>query len=156
MMALGPHYAIAMADVDHFKSFNDTWGHELGDQVLKLIAGKLERVGGGGRAYRYGGEEFAILFPGDGVEECLGELETLRHDVEESKFTVRRRLQRRRKPAKSKNGGSGARARPQLAVTVSIGAAESNGRQDAPELVVQAADRALYRAKDAGRNRVES
>jgi GGDEF domain-containing protein len=113
-------------------------------------------VSNGGRAFRYGGEEFAILFPGDDVAECLPALETLRRGVEESKFTVRRRLQRRRKPAKANNGGDGGRARPQLAVTVSIGAAESNGRQDSPELVVQAADRALYRAKDAGRNRVES
>jgi diguanylate cyclase (GGDEF)-like protein len=86
----------------------------------------------------------------------LPELETVRRGVEESKFTVRRRLQRRRKPAKANNGAGGGRARPQIAVTVSIGAAESNGRQDSPELVVQAADRALYRAKDAGRNRVES
>jgi diguanylate cyclase (GGDEF)-like protein len=148
-------FTIAMVDVDHFKKLNDRYGHDVGDQVLRMLASRLAGVSGGGRAFRYGGEEFAILFPGDGVEECLPELETLRRGVEESKFTVRRRLQRRRKPAKA-NGAGGARARPQIAVTVSIGAAESNGRQDAPELVVQAADRALYRAKDAGRNRVES
>jgi GGDEF domain-containing protein len=121
-----------------------------------MLASRLAAVSNGGRAFRYGGEEFAILFPGDGVEECLPALETLRRGVEESKFTVRRRLQRRRKPAKGKNGGSGGGGRPQITVTVSIGAAESNGRQDAPELVVHAADRALYRAKEAGRNRVES
>jgi diguanylate cyclase (GGDEF)-like protein len=149
-------FTIAMIDVDHFKKLNDRYGHDVGDQVLRMLASRLAGVSGGGRAFRYGGEEFAILFPGDGVEECLPELETLRRGVEESKFTVRRRLQRRRKPAKANNGARGARARPQIAVTVSIGAAESNGRQDAPELVVQAADRALYRAKDAGRNRVES
>jgi diguanylate cyclase (GGDEF)-like protein len=149
-------FTIAMVDVDHFKKLNDRYGHDVGDQVLRMLASRLAKVSKGGRAFRYGGEEFAILFPGDGVEECLSELETLRRGVEESKFTIRRRLQRRRQPAKGKNGGSGARARPQIGVTVSIGAAESNGRQDSPELVVQAADRALYRAKDAGRNRVES
>ncbi len=148
-------FTIAMVDVDHFKKLNDRYGHDVGDQVLRMLASRLSKVSNGGRAFRYGGEEFAILFPGDGVEECVPELEALRLAVEESKFTVRRRLQRR-KPAKSKNGGNGARARPQITVTVSIGAAESNGRQDAPELVLQAADRALYRAKDAGRNRVES
>jgi diguanylate cyclase (GGDEF)-like protein len=148
-------FTIAMVDVDHFKKLNDRYGHDVGDQVLRMLASRLAAVSNGGRAFRYGGEEFAILFPGDGVAECLPELETLRRSVEESKFTVRRRLQRRRKPAKA-NGAGGARARPQIAVTVSIGAAESNGRQDAPELVVQAADRALYRAKHAGRNRVES
>jgi diguanylate cyclase (GGDEF)-like protein len=148
-------FTIAMVDVDHFKKLNDRYGHDVGDQVLRMLASRLAAVDGGGRAFRYGGEEFAILFPGDGVEECLPELEALRQGVEESKFTVRRRLQRRRKPAKA-NGANGGKARPQIAVTVSIGVAESNGRQDAPELVVQAADRALYRAKDAGRNRVES
>ena len=148
-------FTIAMVDVDHFKKLNDRYGHDVGDQVLRMLASRLAKVSNGGRAFRYGGEEFAILFPGDRVEECLPELEALRESVEDSKFTVRRRLQRR-KPAKSKNGGNGARARPQITVTVSIGAAESNGRQDAPELVLQAADRALYRAKDAGRNRVES
>jgi diguanylate cyclase (GGDEF)-like protein len=146
-------FTIAMVDVDHFKKLNDRYGHDVGDQVLRMLASRLGKISNGGRAFRYGGEEFAILFPGDGVEECLPELEELRRSVEDVKFTVRRRLQRRRKPA---NGGGNGKKRPQITVTVSIGAAESNGRQDAPELVVAAADRALYRAKDAGRNRVES
>ena len=149
-------FTIAMVDVDHFKKLNDRYGHDVGDQVLRMLASRLAAVPSGGRAFRYGGEEFAILFPGDSVEDCLPALETLRRGIEGSKFTIRRRLQRRRKPAKTKNGNGGGRGRPQIAVTVSIGAAESNGRQDAPDLVVQAADRALYRAKDAGRNRVES
>lgn len=146
-------FTIAMVDVDHFKKLNDRYGHDVGDQVLRMLASRLAKVSNGGRAFRYGGEEFAILFPGDGIEECLPELEELRRSVEDAKFTLRRRLQRRRKPA---NGGSNGKKRPQIAVTVSIGAAESNGRQEAPELVVEAADRALYRAKDGGRNRVES
>jgi hypothetical protein len=58
MMALGSNYTIAMLDVDHFKRFNDMYGHELGDQVLRMVAAKLARIGGGGRAYRYG-EEFS-------------------------------------------------------------------------------------------------
>ena len=148
-------FTIAMVDVDHFKKLNDRYGHDVGDQVLRMLASRLAKVSRGGRAFRYGGEEFAILFPGDAVDDCLPELETLRRDVEESKFTVRRRLQRR-KPPRASNGGNGAKARPQIKVTVSIGAAESNGRREAPEQVVQSADRALYRAKDAGRNRVES
>ena len=145
-------FTVAMVDVDHFKKLNDRYGHDVGDQVLRMLASRLAKVSNGGRAFRYGGEEFAILFPGEPVEECLAELETLRRSVEDSKFTIRRRLQRR-KPGKGSNGG---KARPQIKVTVSIGAAESNGRREAPEHVVQAADRALYRAKDAGRNRVES
>ena len=60
---LGRRYCAAMVDVDHFKRFNDKHGHEVGDQVLKMVARCLSRVPGG-RAYRYGGEEFAVLFPG--------------------------------------------------------------------------------------------
>lgn len=156
LQGMNGQFTVAMVDVDHFKKLNDRYGHDVGDQVLRMLASRLAKVSNGGRAFRYGGEEFAILFPGDGVEGCLPELEALRRSVEDAKFTVRRRLQRRRKPAKANNGGGGDRSRPQIAVTVSIGAAESNGRHTAPEHVVQAADRALYRAKDAGRNRVES
>ena len=55
---------VAMVDVDHFKKFNDTYGHDTGDSVLRMIATKLQKVGGGGTAYRYGGEEFSIIFNG--------------------------------------------------------------------------------------------
>jgi len=66
---LGSRYAIAMVDVDHFKRFNDTYGHDVGDQVLKVVAARLMGVTGGGRPFRYGGEEFTVLFPG---QECQG------------------------------------------------------------------------------------
>jgi GGDEF domain-containing protein len=124
------------------------------NEALQQIDGQftIAMVNGGGRAFRYGGEEFAVLFPGKVLGECVDELEELRRSVEDSAFTVRRRLRSPRKPA---NGGEGGRGRRQVAVTVSIGAAETNGRGEAPEQVIQAADRALYRAKDGGRNRVE-
>ena len=66
LAALGNRYTIAMLDVDHFKNFNDTYGHDLGDQVLKMVAAHIAGVGGGGKAFRYGGEEFTVLFPGNG------------------------------------------------------------------------------------------
>lgn len=148
----GGQYAVAMVDVDHFKRFNDTYGHDIGDQVLRMVAAKLATVSGG-KAYRYGGEEFALLFPGKSVDDCLPELERLRQIVAEAKFTLRGRLRPRRKPTRQ----SGTlKERRQTSITVSIGAAATNQRYDRPELVTQAADRALYRAKEAGRNRVES
>ncbi|MDP0971523.1 diguanylate cyclase, partial [Klebsiella pneumoniae] len=61
---LGRNYVLAITDVDHIKRFNDTHGHDVGDQVLRLVASKLSKVNGGGRAYRYGGEEFAVVFAG--------------------------------------------------------------------------------------------
>lgn len=148
---LGEHYAIAMVDVDHFKQCNDRWGHDVGDQVLKMVASKLELVGGGGRAFRYGGEEFAVLFGGLGADQAGPHLEALRAAVEASSFSVRRRPRPRRKPPKEKRRGG---TRESVAVTISIGLAERAAGMT-PEAVVQAADQALYRAKEGGRNRVE-
>lgn len=64
LQRLGRTYVIAMAGVDHFKRFHDTHGHDVGDQVLRLVASQLRQIGGGGKAYRYGGEELTLVFPG--------------------------------------------------------------------------------------------
>jgi diguanylate cyclase (GGDEF)-like protein len=210
LLRLEEPYAVAVVDIDHFKNFNDTYGHETGDQVLRLVAGKLAGVTGGGRAYRVGGEEFSILFPGKSAKDDRPHLERLPTVVEVSTFRVRggeerrgaartqksrpsdwsvgdsqnqdpanqetriqdaqgqdfrsherrnseRRARSRRPPSPRK------RARPvtseagnqQISVTVSIGAAEPSGRYRSVEQVLQAADQALYRAKQSGRNRVE-
>ena len=143
-------YTVAMVDVDHFKKFNDTHGHDVGDQVLRMVAGRLERVTGGGRAFRYGGEEFAVLFPGKTAEESAPHLEALRTAVAESSFKVRKQVARKRKSSSSRATPPGGR---QLAVTVSIGVAQAQGAA-LPDAVVKAADKALYRAKEDGRNRV--
>jgi GGDEF domain-containing protein len=153
LAGLGPQYALAMVDVDHFKSLNDTHGHDVGDQVLKLVASRLARVQGGGEAYRFGGEEFTLLFPGRSVAEALPCLETVRADIADYRMEMRRAL----RPApggSSKQRGAAHKADDALAVTISIGVAESGARLATPEAVLQAADKALYRAKDRGRNRV--
>jgi diguanylate cyclase (GGDEF)-like protein len=142
--------SVSLIDIDHFKRFNDTYGHDAGDHVLRLVAARLAQAPGGGTAYRYGGEEFALVFPGKGVDECVPHLEELRETVETSRFTMRRRFRPRVKPKMDK----GRRTRQQITITVSIGVAERNHRHASPDQVVQAADKALYRAKEAGRNRV--
>lgn len=147
---LSGQFTVAMVDVDHFKRFNDRYGHDAGDHVLRLVAARLAQAPGGGTAYRYGGEEFALLFPGKGAEECLPHLEELRETVETSRFTMRRRFRPRAKPSMPK----GRKTREAIVITVSIGVAERNHRHATPDQVVQAADKALYRAKEAGRNRV--
>jgi GGDEF domain-containing protein len=148
-------YTVAMVDVDRFKRLNDSYGHDVGDQVLRMVATQLRNVSGGGRAFRYGGEEFAVIFSGKGVAQCLPELEALRRGIEQAKFTRRRGLRRRKKRSTAKSTGA-TRAARRIAVTVSIGAAEAGERYTTPQDVVEAADRALYRAKEAGRNRVKS
>ena len=149
---LSGQFTVAMVDVDHFKRFNDTYGHDAGDHVLRLVAARLAQGAGGATAYRYGGEEFALVFPGKGAEECLPHLEELRVTVETSRFTMRRRFRPRTKLKVDK----GRKTRLQITITVSIGVAERNHRNTSPDQVVLAADKALYRAKEAGRNRVST
>ena len=151
--ALGPSYAVAMIDVDHFKQFNDTHGHHVGDQVLKLVAARLARIEGGGQSYRYGGEEFCVLFPERTLDDAMPHLERLCKDIEDYRIAVRGGDR-----PKGREAGSRLRAarapEKTLSVTVSIGAAERDDTLIRPLLVIRAADEALYRAKRAGRNRV--
>jgi GGDEF domain-containing protein len=157
LSGLGPVYTVAMVDVDHFKQFNDTHGHDVGDQVLKLVATRLAEIDGGGRAFRYGGEEFAVVFDDARLEDAYPHLETMRRSIEQYRMAARG-LDR----PKDAEAGSKLRAGPAteppsdkaLSVTISIGAAERDGMLTSPGQVVRAADAALYRAKRGGRNRV--
>ncbi len=181
LLSLDQQYAIAIVDIDHFKKFNDTYGHDVGDQVLCMVAKRLLQVGGDGQAFRCGGEEFAIVFRNTSAKEAFEHLDALRQIIEKSTFQVRgsdRRAERvaesrsdlpndlrasksdRRKPAKKKTAVANPNQSPdhlsdRLSVTVSIGVAEPSTRYRQPEQVIQSADQALYRAKNKGRNRVE-
>jgi len=154
MRALGSRYVVAMGDVDHFKKFNDTHGHDVGDQVLRLVAARLAAVGGGGRAFRYGGEEFTVLFPDTTLKEALPHLEAVRRAVEEYRMAIRGDDRPKSQRRGSRLRGEGP-ADETLSVTISIGAAEPKPGMK-PAEVIKAADEALYRAKQAGRNRVGS
>jgi diguanylate cyclase (GGDEF)-like protein len=155
LRALGPHYTIAMIDVDHFKKFNDTHGHDIGDQVLKLVAARLAEVGGGGMAFRYGGEEFSVLFPGRGLNEALPFLERIRAAIERYRMAVRSEARPRREESGIRRRGDSAPTKL-LSVTVSMGVAEPEVERQPPVQVLKAADEALYRAKKGGRNRLST
>jgi len=126
---------LAVLDIDHFKAFNDTWGHQTGDQVIRYVASVIARAGGEARtAARYGGEEFAIILPGEDARAAQAVVEQIREEV------ASRVLKRR-----STNEDLGA-------VTVSIGLAERlPGEPEAG--LIERADAALYASKRAGRNR---
>ena len=94
LKAPGRRYVIAMLDIDHFKKFNDRHGHDVGDDVLKVVASRLARVAGGGKAFRYGGEEFTIIFPGKEIHECTPYLEAVREDIAHYKISLREKQQR--------------------------------------------------------------
>lgn len=150
MQRLGRNYVLAMSDVDHFKKFNDTHGHDVGDQVLRLVASKLSKIGGGGRAYRYGGEEFALVFAGKTIDECMPHLEVIRQSIETYNIQLRNPDSRPQDDQQGRQRRSGAGA-SSVSVTVSIGVAE-RVEQRTPEEVLKSADQALYNAKGAGRN----
>lgn len=136
--AEGGDLVLAVLDIDHFKSFNDTWGHQTGDQVLRYVASVLGRVAQPPRvAARYGGEEFALIFPQESANDVETALEAIRHEI------ASRSLRRR-----STNDELGA-------VTVSSGFACRRPGELASALL-ERADAALYASKRAGRNRVSS
>jgi len=157
LKGLGKQYAIAMIDVDHFKKFNDVYGHDIGDEVLKMVAKHIGEITGGGSAYRYGGEEFCVVFPGRMPEYCKPFLEAMRASIEKYHMVVRDSKNRPRssKVAQQRRGRRVRnRGRKEVSVTVSIGLATADEKTNNVEEVLKAADKALYQAKKKGRNRL--
>lgn len=134
----GEPLCLAVLDIDHFKAFNDTWGHQTGDQVIRFVASVIGRAGTSPRtAARYGGEEFALILPGETARPAMTVLEEIRAEVGS------RVLKRR-----STNEDLGA-------VTLSAGVAERRPGE-APASLVERADGALYASKRGGRNRTSA
>jgi diguanylate cyclase (GGDEF)-like protein len=157
LMKLGMKYSIAMLDIDFFKKFNDSYGHDTGDEALKFIAAIIKDVKGGGKAYRYGGEEFTILFPGKNSIDVMSTLEDLRKTIASRGFVIRRK--RRAKSSsksnsngKAKRGSSNSSVYKKIYIHVSIGVANKDETHRTSAMVLNAADSALYRAKKKGRN----
>ncbi len=150
---LGRRYVIAMLDVDRFKKFNDTYGHDTGDQVLRMVGAQLGKISGGGKAFRYGGEEFAIVFPRKKLLQVKPHLEVIREMIADYPMKVRSTS----RPKDTKEGKKLRRkneANKEVSVTVSIGVAERIAPLKLAAQVIKAADQALYQAKRKGRNRV--
>lgn len=136
--AEGEPLSLLLADIDHFKAFNDSYGHAVGDEVLKVVARRLkEGVKGRDTTARYGGEEFTVILPNTHLEGAMTVAEQLRAALA-SKTLRHRRTQQ--------NYGT---------VTLSIGAALYRPGESLGQLL-QRADEALYRAKAGGRNRVQA
>lgn len=137
MAKLGMKYSLAMIDIDHFKKFNDTYGHDTGDDVLKMVATKLSEITGGGKAYRYGGEEFVILFSSTEVDQAFIHTDLVRNIVSQSAFRVRN-----------------AKGFKKIYVNISAGIVQNSSKDKNPFDTMKRADNALYKAKKAGRNQV--
>ncbi|PYG56822.1 PleD family two-component system response regulator [Rhizobium sp. UGM030330-04] len=132
----GRPISICMTDIDRFKLVNDTYGHDVGDEVLREFAARIRStVRGADLACRYGGEEFVVVMPDTPMELAASVAERLRAIVEDKPFYVRS-IDR------------------ELSITASLGIATSSGAFGTPDELLKQADKALYEAKHAGRNRV--
>lgn len=152
-LSLGRRYTVAMMDIDHFKKFNDTYGHDIGDQVLKLVGAKLAQVKGGGRVFRYGGEEFTVVFPRKTAEEAAFELERVRQAIADYKIVIRHPVRKTKKARSSQSSTQSNTQNKTVSVTISIGVAMRQNKTTFEQTIKQA-DEALYRAKKNGRNNV--
>jgi diguanylate cyclase (GGDEF)-like protein len=132
-----PPLAIAMIDIDHFKSVNDTYGHQTGDKVLYQVAQTiLQEVIPDGIACRYGGEEIIVFFPNKKSKDILDSIENVRASIEETKIQIKKRKK--------------------LAVKVSCGISHRESTSQNIMDVIHTADKALYRAKKGGRNQIKT
>ena len=147
-LKLGSKYSIAMVDIDFFKKFNDTYGHDIGDEVLKLVAEQLMNIKGGGKAFRYGGEEFTILFANKTHDKVLVYLEDARESIAKRTFTIRREDRPKEKPDKKVKQ----KKQKKVNLTVSIGVAHAPIDGKTPSDIMKKADISLYKAKENGRN----
>jgi len=120
------------------------------------VGGHLIKTGGGSKGYRYGGEEFTLVFAGKDRDSVIEHLEKLRQSIADAKFVVRSKDRPKKKPAsnKTKKTSSTDAGKQTVQITISIGVADNAGEESAPEEVMKAADKALYRAKKKGRNQV--
>jgi diguanylate cyclase (GGDEF)-like protein len=142
---LSGDYALAMVDIDHFKGFNDSHGHDAGDVVIAVV-GRVLRKHAGGRAFRYGGEEFCVVYEGRAADTAAAGCEGARAALEASDIRLPPM------PAAARARG---RSRPQsVRVTASFGIARRTPERRLAADVLKAADQALYKAKGKGRNRV--
>ncbi len=148
--------SVLMIDVDYFKPFNVTYGHQAGDEVLRSLAQAMQQSLFRPNDFlaRYGGEEFCVIFPGKDVECSKPYLETVRNDIESYKMQIRDKEHREKTKQKSKQRGrrKKERAGKTVSVTISIGAAEPGEKHVKVDEVLKAADTALYKAKQNGRN----
>ncbi|MEP1446721.1 MAG: GGDEF domain-containing protein [Paraglaciecola sp.] len=149
VQTLGRKYTVVMSDIDHFKKFNDTYGHDVGDEVLKLVASKLNKVSGGGKTFRFGGEEFIIVFPRKTANEVAPFVEMVRQTIADYDIALRTKP---RPPKPNKTAPKKPNKAKIVKVTSSFGVAQRTKQHATFADIMKQADIALYAAKKGGRN----
>ena len=153
LRSAGRHYTLGMVDIDHFKKFNDTYGHDVGDQVLKMVASQMKQAARGATVFRYGGEEFTIVFKGMDEVRAIEIAEKVRTTI----AAYPMRIRDKNRPENEKQGRQlrqrSGRSEDTAEVTISIGLCEKTRAHKDSQAVIKQADEALYLAKRQGRNR---
>jgi diguanylate cyclase (GGDEF)-like protein len=157
VQTLGRKYTVVMSDIDHFKKFNDTYGHDVGDEVLKLVASKLDKVTGGGKTFRFGGEEFIIVFPRKTSTEVMPFVELVRQTIADYDVALRAkpRLPKPKTSSPKKAPAKKSVGKQIVKVTTSFGVAQRTKEHSDYASIMKQADIALYAAKKGGRNCVK-
>ena len=149
---LGRKYTIAMIDIDHFKKFNDTYGHTEGDNVLRFVAKHIEAEAEA-PVFRYGGEEFSAIYKGAPTKRVFKILDLMRDNLASKIFYLRTTEEIRKSKTKKDRRRNHANAKI-VKVTISIGIAHKTPAKKEAHDVIVTADKALYKAKENGRNQV--
>ncbi len=153
LRSAGRHYTLGMVDIDHFKQFNDTYGHDVGDQVLKMVANQMKQAARGATVFRYGGEEFTIVFKRMDEVRAIEIAEKVRTTIEAYPMRIRDKgrpgNEKQGRQQRNRSGGSN----DTTEVTISIGLCEKTPQHKDSQAVIKQADEALYLAKQQGRNR---
>nr|WP_232848841.1 GGDEF domain-containing protein [Amphritea pacifica] len=153
LRSAGRRYTLGMVDIDHFKKFNDTYGHDVGDQVLRMVASQMKQAARGASVFRYGGEEFTIVFKGMDEVSAIEIAEKVRTAI----AAYPMRIRDKNRPGDEKKGrqqrNRSSRPEGTTEVTISIGLCEKTPQHKDSQAVIKQADEALYLAKQQGRNR---
>ncbi len=149
LSSLSGQYSIGMIDIDHFKKFNDTYGHDAGDDVLRVVGTTMSDYTKRAKVYRYGGEEFTAVFLGLDAEEAFSYADIARDKLSKREFFIREESKRDKK----NRGKTDNTKKKKVQITISMGIAQSGDKS--PEEVIKDADKALYSAKESGRNCVK-
>lgn len=157
MLRLNEGDILVMVDIDKFKNLNDSYGHDTGDEVLKLVSALIDETGERSHAYRYGGEEFTLLFRHRDPDKALAAMQSVREKIAAYPIVIRVRAQR---PKKQKHGAAyrnnteaALRNKKAIRTSVSMGAVILRAEEH-PMEALKRADEQLYKAKKTGRNRV--
>ena len=153
---LSANYVLVMIDIDFFKRFNDQYGHEAGDDVLKLVASTIAKTGNRAKAFRYGGEEFTLVFDGKLIDDVRETIEDLRVKLESYPMAIRIQRRAQKSASESRNRRHLPVKQEIVKVTCSFGIAESLSGSSDFKATLKRADSALYKAKKGGRNCVRT